>query len=92
MHFFVAMWPLAGKTLDALGAPRPVGEVGDPVQIYLLLIRHIGRFKRACWLCLLRAFYDAVLTVMRRTAANASVSETVAFVAVCFTHTICLGA
>ena len=31
LYFLVAVRPLAGKTLDALGAPRASGAVGDPM-------------------------------------------------------------
>ena len=31
LHFFAAVRPLTGETLEALGAPRAVREVGDPM-------------------------------------------------------------
>ena len=85
LHFLAAAQPLKGKTLDALGAPRSVGEVGDPMQINLVLRRHSGCDKCTRRLNLLRSLYDVLIFVLCLTAPNGAV----ALVAVCCFHTCC---
>ena len=78
LYFLVAVGQLSGLTLDALGAARSVGEVGDPVQIYFLPRRHSGCNQRARGPGILWALDDVAFIVLCRTKANSSVSEAIA--------------